>query len=533
MLGDAMAYTAFTGGTILTMDPARPDADVLVVADDRIAAVGPAGLLEQFPDARRVDLGGRVLTPGFIDAHSHLCIAALHPRWADLSGVRDADGLGRVLLAQATAEPDAAWVRGVGWSDLDDGWTPSRTDLDALGLDRPVIVVHYSYHQCVVSSAGLDALGIADSSPEPAGGSFGRSPTGRLDGLLVERAFSAAHERSMAPYRDPDRWGELIEVAGRRLLAEGITCVHDAACPPSAERLYERLARERRLPVSVVAMPHAEALLGALDRSRLDGPPTGAGDERLRTGAVKLFADGGVLPAITGHVGGHALSMGIVFEGLAEQVARVVERGFRVAVHAIGNRGLDAALDAFEGASRAVGDGDHRFRVEHATLAGAAQARRMRELGAVGVVQPGFVHHLGGAVDGFVLDEATWLPFGELASAGVALAASSDHPCTFDAPLLTSARGVTRRTSKGTVVGPEQSLPYPTWLEAYTAGAAYAGGQEDERGRLAPGLRADLVVLDGPLDAEDPPGVAATWVEGRCVHDAAAAGRSASGPAGA
>ncbi len=509
-----MTALLFTGGPILTMDPADTVAEALVVEGDRIVAVGDRGILSEFSAGTAVDLGGRTLAPGFIDAHAHLCIAALHPRWADLGDVTDVDGLRSALLAQAAAEPEAEWVRGVGWSDLTAGFQPTRDDLDSLGLDRPVIVVHYSYHQCVVSSAGLDALGISDSTPEPAGGSFGRSASGALDGLLVERAFSDAHASSMAPYRDPDRWADHILEAAKVLLAEGITCVHDAACPPSAEQVYGRLAREGRLPISVLVMPHDEALLGPLDRARLDGPVTGEGSEWLRVGPVKLFADGGVLPSIHGHFQGHVISMGLVFDGLEEQVCEVTARGFRVAVHAIGNGGVDVALGAFESAARAAGDGDHRFRIEHATLLGTGQARRMAGIGAVGVVQPGFVHHMGGAVDGFELDDATWMPFAELVEAGVPIAGSSDSPCTFDEPLLTSARGVTRRTSKGTVIGPEQSVPYGTWLRAYTVGAAHAGGQESERGRLAPGLRADLVMLEGPLDAERPPNVAETWVAG-------------------
>lgn len=512
-----MPLTAFIGGTILTMDPSTPRAEVVVVEDDRIVAVGDAGLLARYPTAEVAELGNRTLTPGFIDAHSHLCLAALHPRWADLTTVRDMESLCAALLAQAEAEAEAEWVRAVGWSELDGGLSPTRSDLDAMGIDRPVIIVHYSYHQCVVSSAGLEALGISESTPDPPGGIIGRSPEGTLSGLLIERAFSDAHARSTAPYRDPDRWAEHLVAASRSLLADGITCVHDAACPPSAERVYRQLSRSHDLPISVLVMPHAEALLSPLDESRLDGPATGDGDEQLRVGPVKLFADGGVQPAIAGAFQGRAFSLGLVFPDLSEQVARVVERGFDIAVHAIGNRGLDVTLDAFEGVvRRPAGDG-RRFRVEHATLLNRAQARRMQRVGAVGVVQPGFVHHMGGAVDGFELDDATWMAFADLVEAGVPIAASSDSPCAFHQPLLTSARGVTRCTSKGTVIGSRQSLPYETWLEAYTAGAAFAGRQESERGRLAKGLRADLVLLAGALDPDNPPRVDETWVAGRRV----------------
>jgi predicted amidohydrolase YtcJ len=144
----------------------------------------------------------------------------------------------------------------------------------------------------------------------------------------------------------------------------------------------------------------------------------------------------------------------------------------------------------------------------------------MAAIGAVAVVQPGFIHHMGGAVDGFELDEAIWMPFADLADAGVVLAGSSDTPCAFSAPLLTSARGVTRETSKGTVIGAEQSLPYEEWLRAYTVGAAFAGGQEHERGRLTPGYQADFVVLRGALDPEYPPTVDETWVAGERVFTA-------------
>lgn len=513
-----MRVTIFSGGPILTMDAAQPDPELVVIEDDRIVAVGAPGLAQRYPDAHTVDLAGRTLAPGFIDAHNHLCIAALHPRWADLSDVRTADALRAALAAQAEAEPEAAWVRGVGWSDLEDGWTPTRHDLDALGLDRPVVAVHYSYHQCVVSSAGLDALGLSDASGDPPGGSLGRTESGALNGVLYERAFSEAQERSMAPYRDPDRWADHIVEAARGLLREGIVSVHDAACPPSAEHVYRTLARDKRLPIALVVLPHSEALLAPLDAPRLDGPPTGDGDERLRVGPVKLFADGGVLPAIGGHIDGHPISLGLVFDNLEAEVRTVVERGFGIAVHAIGNRGAEATLDAFAAAARRRADDEVLFRMEHATLLSREQTRRMAELNTIAVVQPGFLHHMGGAVEHFRLDESTWMPFGDLAEAGVVIAGSSDAPCAFHEPLLTSARGVTRVTSKGSVLDASQSLPYDDWLRAYTVDAARAGGQQNDRGQLKAGLQADLVLLDGVLDPSNPPKVSETWVAGQRVY---------------
>lgn len=457
--------------------------------------------------------------PGFIDAHDHLSIAALHPLWADLSQVRNLDELRAALAEQAAREPDTAWIRGHGWNEAT-GLTLDRGDLDALGFDRPVVVAHDSLHQAVVSSAGLDALGISRATDDPPGGRLVRGADGAPNGVLVERAWSAAHARSVRAYHDPARWAELFVARARALLRDGITCVHDAACAPAAAEVYRALARERRLPISVLMMPHGDALLARLEVERLDVAPTGDGDEWLRVGPVKLFADGGAEPALDVHMGGARITLGIALPGVEEDVAILVERGLGVAVHAIGNVGLAHALDAFRAARRTRSGRDLRLRVEHAMLASEPQMAEMRALDLIGVVQPGFVDHVGNAVAGVRFDDATWLPFGDLARHGVRLAASSDDPCAFHEPLLTSARGVTRRSGSGAIAGPEQALGYEEWLRMYTAGAAFAGGQEHERGRLTPGLRADLVLLDGALDAEHPPSVSETWVAGRRAYAA-------------
>ena len=500
------------------MDRLIGEPEVVAVDAGRIVAAGDRALLEAFPAATRHDLAGRTLVPGFIDAHNHLSIAALHPLWADLSRVQSVEELQAALRAQAAREPDAGWIRGFGWNETTAGVVLDRSHLDALNLDRSVIVVHYTLHQCVVCSRGLDELGIGRTSDDPPGGVIARRPDGEPSGLLIERAWSDAHARSVAAYRDPERWAGLFAARARQLLQAGITCVHDAACSPAAEAVYRAMARAGTLPISVLMMPHAEAILSPLDAIRLDGPPTGAGNERLRVGPIKLFADGGVAPALDVSIAGHRSAFGMQFPNLAAEVEQVVDRGFRVAVHAIGNVGVAAALDAFARASRRRRNRDHRFRIEHASVVSRRQIADLTALGAIGVVQPGFLLHVGQAVENVPFDEELWLAFGDLARAGVVLAASSDDPCAIHEPVQTAALGATRRTGSGNVFALDQALRYEEWLCAYTAGAAYAGGQESERGSLTPGKRADLVVLDGPLDAEHPPQVVETWVEGERVY---------------
>ena len=463
----------------------------------------------------------RVLTPSTpsasIDAHNHLSVSALHPHWHDVRGVGERDALVAAIRAQADAWPDTVWVRCQGIDLMGAGAGITRHDLDAAGLDRPVIVADYTLHQCVVSSSALDALGTGRDTPDPPGGEIARDASGAPTGMLVEQAWSEAHARSMRDFTDPDRWAEHVADRSRALLAEGITCVHDAACSPEAETLYASMARAGTLPLDVVGMPHPAALLSNEHTARLDGPPSGEGDDRFRVGAMKLFADGGVAIALDASVGGHPFRLGMLFGDLAEHATRAADHGFRIAVHAMGNLGVQAMIDTATGIVRRIPDADHRFRVEHAGVTNPAQWRALADLGAVAVVQPGFVQHVGEQTSGIRFDDHHWLAFAGLAEAGVRLAGSSDDPCAPSAPVWGADLGVLRRTASGKEFEPEQSVPFLDWLEAYTTGAAYAGGQEAERGSITAGKLADLVVLDR---ADTGAQVLQTWKRGALVHTA-------------
>lgn len=501
------------GGPIRTMDPARPAAEAVALLGDRIQAVGArAQVLIAAPGAEVRDLRGRTLLPGFVDAHNHLSIAALHPRWRDLHGITDPDVILGAVRAQAEAEPDAEWVRLCRWEGPEVA-PVTRADLDALELGRPVVLAHATLHAGLVDGRALDDLGIGRATADPPGGEIGRGPDGEPDGWLLERAWGEAHHRSLAAYADPDRWAEHIAARARLLVAEGITAVHDAACSVEAEAVYGAMAAAGTLPVSVLSMPHPGSLFSHDFGSRFDGPVTGDGDEWFRVGPAKLFADGGLAIGLDVSIGGHPIRGGLLFDDLEAVACQAAERGWRLAVHAIGNVGVDRALDAFTTVARRNSGADHRFRVEHALVTGATQWRRMAELGAIGVAQPGFVEHVGIQSGGVRFDEHRWLAFAGLAESGVELAGSSDDPCAPVAPIWCAHRGADRRTSSGIALDPDQAVPFDDWLRAYTAGAAHAGGQEGERGTLTAGLRADLVVLDGDRVAE-------TWVAGQQVYAA-------------
>jgi predicted amidohydrolase YtcJ len=200
-------------------------------------------------------------------------------------------------------------------------------------------------------------------------------------------------------------------------------------------------------------------------------------------------------------------------DDLAERARDAIDRGFGIAIHAIGNVGVDRAIDAFEDARHRAGDAP-LLRLEHAGVTGAPQWARLARTGAIAVVQPGFVEHVGNQSGGVTFDDHHWLAFAGLAETGVTLAGSSDDPCAPVSPLWCSLRGATRTTGSGLVFEPDQAVPLEDWLRAYTIGAARAGGQEEERGSITPGKLADLVVLD----LGDDPAVVETWRSGRRVH---------------
>ncbi len=512
----AARRTVFRGGPILTMGP-RGTVESIVVRGDRVEAVGERSLGDAAvaDGAAVVELAGRTLVPGFVDAHCHLSVTALEAEWLDCRDLTDESTLAAGMRALADARPHVEWIRGCRW-DESTGLRPTLRVLDEATGDRPAIVVHHTFHQAVVNSSALDRLGIGRRSAA-VDEDVERGPDGLATGLLTERAFGRAHAESVRAFTDPDRYDELLVARARALHEHGITAVHDAAVDATAEARYRALASSGALPVSVLVMPAATPFLSNDLGERLDGPVTGEGDEWLRVGPVKCFADGGVAPAIDVHHHGHHVAFGQRFDDLADAVLTATDRGFRVAVHAMGNAGVAAALDAFTAAARRRPGSDHRFRLEHAGLASAAQARRAAGLGAVGVVQPGFVEHVGRSTAGFAPDDATWLPFATLIEAGVPVAGSSDDPCGPIDPLHCALLGERRHTSGGIPVTPSESVPVADWLRAYTSGAALAGGQEGERGSLQAGLRADLAVLAPTTTGPSSFRVDATWIGGREV----------------
>ncbi|SFB60763.1 hypothetical protein SAMN05216266_12635 [Amycolatopsis marina] len=492
-----MLDTRLVNADFVTMDPARPGARQLGIWQGRV--VGLDEEVASLPAREEIDLGGATVLPGFIDAHVHLAWAGLSarsPRIDSAAGVEDA-----LTRIGATAEDTAPgeWVDISGYDQRPYGRHLTAAELDRVSAGRKVFVVHDSGHACVVNSAVLNLL-----------------PEGidHEDGVLAESGMAAVRE-----LRQPYSVTELvdaIEHAGRTCLAEGITACAEAGIggglishSPVELAAYQRAADTGRLPLRVQLMVVGDALRRAsahpddgIPRALDLGLRTGFGGDRLGIGALKVFTDGGMMPrtaALTEPYVGleHNGELYADPRALTELIVDGHQAGWQLAVHAIGDRAVDVALDALERAQREYPRSDVRHRIEHAGLVRPDQLRRFADLGVTAVVQPNFLWFLGddyAAIMGE--DRAPWLYRGRgFLDHGVALAGSSDRPVTEGAPLRAIQFMVERRTSSGRTVGGDEGISVEQALYAYTVGAARACRWEDVLGSISPGKHADLVVL--------------------------------------
>lgn len=514
---------AFKGGRILTMDPEQKYADAIVVREGQIAAVGNTSILKSFPDAEIHDLKDRVLLPAFIDSHNHLSsFGCFLPTWANLIGLTKKEAILEAIKRQAQKEPGKGWVVGFGWFDARMGGVDlTKKDLDEVSSERPVLLIQTTFHQSVVNTQALELLGINRSTPDPRCGIILREGDVTPTGVLVESAQIPVFKLVMET--DIDTLADLIEARAKELFQFGITAVHDPGVTPDAEAAYKKLHDEGRLPVSVLMMPHGGTLLDNQLNHRLQGQVTGMGDERLRVGPVKLFADGATAEtvAFSLKIGGQTINSGKYRDDFEEMLFSAIEKGFQVCVHSFGNATTDAVLTAFENAAiRAPAGFEMRPRLEHVTLINSLQIKRLADMGGCACIQPQFLSRAQNTKQ-VVLDDGKWYAYGDLVKGGVIVASSSDNPGGFmDArdPIQGSVMGSTMSDGAGNVIFPDQVLPFEQWLWMYTAGGAYAGGQEKERGMLKKGMVADLVILEGNLDPKNPPVVAETWAAGKRVY---------------
>lgn len=507
--------TVYLNARIWTGDSARPAATALAVRGDRIVAVGSDSAIRALATERThlVDVGGRRMLPGFHDAHWHLPTR----RSADLVGARDVAEIVTRLQAFASTLPADAWITGRGWTpDMFPGNTAHRRYLDSAFADRAVLLTDRDGHQVLANQRALSLAGVGVETPEPAGGAIVRDADGRPTGLLQETA-SALVRRSL-----PDPTADEVYAALRhemhRAASLGLTALQVAGAPSDAERqAYERALAEDSIFVRLrVALPFergvSDSALATFRQrmARWSGP-------LLRTGIAKGMLDGTVDAATAAMLAPYAIGDGAGLPrweaaALADAVARYDSAGIQVELHAIGDRAIRMALDAFEAVASRNGPRDRRGRVEHLEVPDPADIPRFARLGVIASTQAIFATPDKTTLENYVpmlgpARSARAMPFKALDDAGARQAFGSDYPVFPMDPLLGVWTAVTRQLPDGTPAGgwhPQHRISVEAALAHYTAGSAYAAFREQGLGVLREGMLADFVVLSEEILGVEP-----------------------------
>jgi len=525
-------------GVIHTLDARGTVADALLVQGGRVAFVGRRADVNPPAGAPVLDLGGRTVTPGLVDAHGHLSYLALGSFTLDLTGRRSEEE-GAALVAEAAAgRPAGEWILGRGWDQnlWPGGRFPSRASLDRAAPRHPVALSRIDGHAAWVNGAALAAAGVDRATADPYGGLVVRDARGEPTGLLVDTAERLVHR--VVPPPSEGAFDRAVEAAIARCLAAGLTGVHEMGADHHALAAYRRLVERGRFPFrNYVAVAGASEATWAEWRER---GPARIGDGQGVVGALKLLADGALGSrgaALCAPYADEPGTAGLLLyppEELRRLTGEGLARGFQVCVHAIGDRANALVLDTYEAALAAVpwpagvDPRDHRCRVEHAQVLRPEDVPRFARLGVLPSMQPA---HCTSDMD--------WAParlgpervggayaWRSLLATGTIIAGGSDFPVEDVSPFHGIHAAVTRRPRGGDDPGwqPGQRMTRPEAVRAFTAWNAVASRQEAELGTLEPGKRADLVALsedvftcpDDRLAAIVP---ALTMVGGRIVFE--------------
>ncbi len=536
------ADLALTGGKIYTVDSERSWAEAIAVRDDRIVFVGSSEHAKAHigPETKVVELDGRMVVPGFQDAHVHPISAGVEANSCDLNAAEDVEGYVAIIKQYADAHPDEPWITGGGWlmSAFGPGALARRELIDAVVPDRPVILWSRDGHTVWVNTKALEVAGITNKTPDPPDGRIDRDPkTGAAVGSLQEGADDLVASK-MPPLSEAKR-EEGLRYAVKYLNGLGITAVQDASVNEEDLEAYRKLDEAGDLSLHVI---------GSIWWERDQGVEQIEGMKRLRSaytkgqvdaGTVKIMQDG-VMENYTAamlepyHLPGKKDVRGIPMvepEKLKEAVTRLDAANFQVHFHAIGDAAIRQSLDAVEAARKANGDLGHRHHISHLQLIDKADIPRFKELGVVANFQP-----LWAYADDYITEltipflgperSAGMYPIGSVQKSGAIVAFGSDWSVSSPSPFEQIETAVTRMGALGDTTEPwlpEERITLPEAIAAFTINAAYTNRLDKDTGSIEVGKRADLVVLDRNL-FEIPPAelsdtkVLVTLFEGRPVH---------------
>jgi predicted amidohydrolase YtcJ len=531
-------------GHVVTMDDARNVFTAMAVRGERISGVGSDAEISSCIDSHTqvLDLQKRTVLPGLIDVHTHgiLWAEAILRNDIDLTfpAVKSIADVVSAVRNKVSTAPPGAWIKGNGWDDakLAEHRYITRHDLDAVAPNNPVYLEHVTGHLGAANSTALKLAGLSTSSPNPQGGILERDGHGELTGIVKDNAMRSISQT--IPADAPDLPTRAAALATEKAAESGLTTIHDVwdGVRTFAGEIagYQHAHREGRLKVRVQIMPGVSSVDDAIRLASL-GAHTAFGDDYLKFGAVKMFADGG-MGARTAAIyapppeGEPADNLGLLIwkpEDMQKAQSILAGAGWQLATHAIGDRAINEVLDGYEITTKQLQLKDPRFRIIHCGLSSPAVLKRLRDLHVVVDANPAFVYWIGSYFARYGPEREQWAyPGKSYFDYGIRAGAGSDVPVSPISPWWGMWAAVARRELKsGRTLVPEERIPVMNALEMYTRNGAYAGFEEGVKGSIEPGKFADFIVIDRdllsiPADQIKDTRVLKTFVAGHAVYSA-------------
>jgi predicted amidohydrolase YtcJ len=521
--------TVLHNGKILTMAAREREVEALALAGSRVFAIGTSAEMLALADsgARRVDLGGKRVTPGFNDAHSHpgaSGVALLTQVPLEMDSI---ESIKAAIHGKATATPPGQWVVGFLYDDTKTPRPLERADLDAAAPEHPVVVQHRGGHTAFVNSRALALAKVDENTPDPPHGEYFRDAAGRHNGRIAETACDRIFALAIKPpSREDYRRGAAL--ISKRFASSGIT----SACEADGDPAILQGFQDARDAGELMGRFYTHIDFGELDKMIAAGVHTGFGDEWVRVGAVKLFADGSIserTALLSEPYAGLGDFRGISRasrETLYDQARKAYLGGWQVGTHANGDVAIDTILGVYEQLQREFPRRDPRLRIEHCTLVTPELVRRIKAAGVIPLPFAGYVFFHGEKMHFYGDDRLKHMfAMRDFLDAGIKAAPGSDYTASPAEPMLWLRSEVTRTDASGRTWGANQRITVEEAIRCSTVHGAYASFEEGIKGSLEPGQLADLVVWDHDLLTIDPAGFMSvkaerTMVGGRWVYEA-------------
>ena len=498
-------------GNFWTVNPRQPRAQAVAISNSRFLAIGSNEevLALAAGNAKKVDLGGKIVLPGFIDAHSHPAEAGLsHLRMVDCDLRSIADIL-RALRERAAKTPPGQWVLGFKYDDTktSDGRPLTMQDLDAALPDHPVFVQHRGGHTAWTNSPAMKLAKLDDKMPDPVGGKYDRdSATGRLTGHVREHGQDAFEKVIPSNFtRDDHREG--VKLIAKMMTRTGITSVTDAGGTPDDLRAYQDAREAGQLSIRV----YCHIRQAFMDQMLAAGVKTGLGDEWVKVGAQKMICDGSIserTARLSQSYIGRPDDFGILVtneDDLYLQARKAHAAGWQLGTHANGDVGVETTLRVYERLQKEMPRPDPRYRFEHCTVVNDSLVQRIKALGAIPTPFSTYAYYHGEKMKEYGAERVNHMfALRSFIDAGIRPTQASDYPPGPFEPMMALQSEVTRTDAKGNVWGPQQKITLEEAIRVGTINGAYASYEENLKGSIEAGKLADLVVLGRDVFKEDP-----------------------------